>query len=733
MTPTVSTDDLDRILRADHHDPFSVLGCHPVQVDGRDMVVVRAYLPQAARAYVVREKTPHRRLLRRVGDTPLFEARFTRLKRVFDYHIEIHSHDGYVWQFDDPYRFGPSVGDFDLQLLGEGNHLRSYDVLGAHVVEHGGVRGTRFAVWAPNARRVSVVGNFNHWNGGSHPMRTRGASGVWELFVPGLCRGELYKFELLCPDGEVVTRTDPYARHYEVRPKNAAVVWEDDGEPWGDDEWMERRARWEPASAPMSVYEVHLGSWRRDMEQGETWLGYRELAIALADYVEEQGFTHVELLPITEHPHDGSWGYQCLGYFAPTSRHGTPDDFRAFVDVLHQRGIGVILDWVPAHFPRDAHGLARFDGAPLYEHADPRRGEHPDWGTLIFDYGRREVRNFLLASALFWLEHFHLDGLRVDAVASMLYLDYSREDGEWEPNVDGGNHNLEAIDFLRGLNELCHGRCPGTLVIAEESTAFAGVSRPVYDGGLGFTFKWNMGWMHDTLDYISREPIHRSHHHQQLTFGMVYAYSENFVLPISHDEVVHLKGSMFGKMPGDDWQKLANLRAYYSFMWTMPGKKLLFMGQEFGQTTEWDEDHALPWHQLDHEPFDQLRRYHAELNRLYRAHPALWQRDTSWEGFQWLQADDAGNSVLAFARRSDTEQLVVVINFTPVVREGYVVGVPNAGAYSRVLDSDDLRWGGSGVINPETVVARPVGAQEQPASLELTLPPLGVLVLHREL
>ena len=733
MDSTVSSSDLGRICSARHHDPFGVLGCHPAVVDGRSMVVVRAFLPQAARAYVVRDRSPNRRRLWQVGDTPLFEARFTRLKRVFEYRIEIHSQDGYVWQFEDPYRFGPSIQDFDLQLLGEGNHLRSYDVLGSHVIEHGGVRGVRFAVWAPNAGRVSVVGNFNHWNGGSHCMRSRGGSGIWELFVPGLCRGEVYKYEILGPDGAVVTKTDPHARHYEMRPKTASVVWEADGEAWGDGEWMERRASWHAQSSPMSIYEVHLGSWSRRFDEGDRWLTYRELADCLGDYVVDQGYTHVELLPITEHPHDGSWGYQCLGYFAPTSRHGTPDDFRHLVDALHQRGIGVILDWVPAHFPRDAHGLARFDGTPLYEHPDPRRGEHPDWGTLIFDYGRAEVRNFLLSSALFWLEHYHLDGLRVDAVASMLYLDYSRNDGEWEPNIEGGNHNLEAIDFLRRLNELCHGRCPGTMVIAEESTAFAGVSRPVYDGGLGFTFKWNMGWMHDTLDYVSREPIHRRFHHQQLTFGMVYAYSENFVLPISHDEVVHLKGSMFAKMPGDDWQKLANLRAYYSFMWTMPGKKLLFMGQEFGQTTEWDEDHSLPWHQLDHGPFDQLRRYHAELNRLYRAHPALWQRDTSWDGFQWLQADDDANSVLAFARRSDAEQLVVVINFTPVVREGYVVGVPNAGAYTKVLDSDDPRWGGSGVINPETVVARPVSAQDQPASVELTLPPLGVLILHREI
>ena len=732
MDSTVSSSDLGRICSARHHDPFGVLGCHPAVVDGRSMVVVRAFLPQAARAYVVRDRSPNRRRLWQVGDTPLFEARFTRLKRVFEYRIEIHSQDGYVWQFEDPYRFGPSIQDFDLQLLGEGNHLRSYDVLGSHVIEHGGVRGVRFAVWAPNAGRVSVVGNFNHWNGGSHCMRSRGGSGIWELFVPGLCRGEVYKYEILGPDGAVVTKTDPHARHYEMRPKTASVVWEADGEAWGDGEWMERRASWHAQSSPMSIYEVHLGSWSRRFDEGDRWLTYRELADCLGDYVVDQGYTHVELLPITEHPHDGSWGYQCLGYFAPTSRHGTPDDFRHLVDALHQRGIGVILDWVPAHFPRDAHGLARFDGTPLYEHPDPRRGEHPDWGTLIFDYGRAEVRNFLLSSALFWLEHYHLDGLRVDAVASMLYLDYSRGDGEWEPNVDGGNHNLEAIDLLRGLNELCHGRCPGTMVIAEESTAFAGVSRPVYDGGLGFTFKWNMGWMHDTLDYVSREPIHRRFHHQQLTFGMVYAYSENFVLPISHDEVVHLKGSMFTKMPGDDWQKLANLRAYYTFMWTMPGKKLLFMGQEFGQTTEWSEQISLPWHQLEHPPFEQLRHYHAELNRIYREHPALWQRDTSWEGFQWLQADDADNSTLAYARVADSEQLVVVINFTPVVREGYVVGVPSAGAYTTVLDSDEESWGGSGVVNPETVVARPVGAGDQPASLELTLPPLGVLLLARE-
>jgi len=730
-TSTAPAGDVDRICRIEHHDPFSVLGCQPVAVEGRAAVAVRALLPHAKRAYVLRERHPRRRRLWPVDGRGLFEAVFRDRRRVFPYRLEVHNHDGSCYEWEDPYRFPPVLGDFDLQLLGEGNHLESWRALGAHVIEHCGLRGTHFAVWAPSARRVSVVGDFNGWDGRVHAMRSLGGSGVWEIFLPGIGPGETYKYEVLGADGSIVAKADPRALFAEQRPKSASKVWDIDRYEWGDAEWLQRRAAVDPLTAPMSVYEVHLGSWRLNAGEGYRWLTYRELAEELTAYVVEMGYTHVELLPVSEHPHDGSWGYQCLGYFAPTSRFGTPDDFMFLVDSLHRAGIGVILDWVPAHFPRDEHGLARFDGAALYEHADPQLGEHPDWGTLIFDYGRAEVRNFLISSALFWLEVFHLDGLRVDAVASLLYLDYSREDGEWSPNELGGRENLRAIEFLKRLNEVCHVRNPGAVVIAEESTAFPGVSRPVHDGGLGFTFKWNMGWMHDTLDYIQRDPVHRRYHHEQLTFGMMYAYSENFVLPISHDEVVHMKGSLLGKMPGDDWQKRANLRLYLGLQWTMPGKPLLFMGQELGQPTEWSEGESLPWHLLDDPGHAGAQRYAAALNRVYRDQPSLWQRDHAPEGFQWLQADDADGGTLAFVRRAadPADHVVVACNLTPVVRHDYVVGVPEGAPYREVLCSDGGDWGGSGITSPDPYPPQPHGAMGQPASLHLTLPPLAIVIL----
>ncbi len=732
MTPTVSPSAIDRICSGDHHDPFSVLGCHPVTVDDRAMVAVRVLLPHANKAYVVRDRYPQRRRLKLVDARGLFEVVFPRLKRVFDYRVEVHGRDGSSYTWEDPYRFGPSLSDFDLQLLGEGNHLRRWEALGSHEVEHDGLRGTRFTVWAPNARRVSVIGDFNGWDGRQHAMRCCGGSGVWEIFLPGVGPGTLYKYEVKGPDGAVRTKSDPHALHAEVRPGTASVVWDIDRYAWGDDAWLQRRARTDPLTSPMSIYEVHLGSWRRNALEGYRWLTYRELADELTAYVTEMGYTHVQLLPVSEHPHDGSWGYQCLGYYAPTSRFGTPEDFMFLVDTLHRAGVGVILDWVPAHFPRDDQGLARFDGTPCYEHADPQLGEHPDWGTLIFDYGRAEVRNFLVASALFWLDRYHIDGLRVDAVASMLYLDYSREDGEWQPNEHGGNHNLQAIELIHQLNTECHARHPGAIVIAEESTAFDGVTRPVAEGGLGFTFKWNMGWMNDTLDYIAHDPVHRRFHHNQLTFGMMYAYSENFVLPISHDEVVHMKGSLHGKMPGDEWQKLANLRLYLGLQWTMPGKQLLFMGQDMGQPGEWSEDESLPWHLLQHEPHGRLNAFVRQLNRVYRDAPALWQRDHGWDGFQWLDADDADGSTLAYLRRGadPAEHLVVLCNFTPVVRRDYRVGVPEAVPYAEALNSDHPDFDGSGITSPVPYTAEHAPIMDQPASIVLDLPPLSIVVLR---
>ena len=591
MQFTVLQDQLDKILAARHNDQFQALGAHAVEVDAAPVVSVRAFLPFAEQAWVV----PETRFLGETGflpmtrlpDSDFFEAQFptSNLQSpIPPYRLRTLDKDGVTREFDDPYSFLPVLGDLDLQLFGEGNHFRTYDKLGAHVIEHDGVRGTVFAVWAPNAERVSAIGDFNRWDGRCHPMRVRGSSGIWELFVPGLGEGTIYKYEIRTKAGAILQKADPQGFFAEKRPKTASIVWDIGKHVWGDAEWMARRAAADPLRSPMAIYEVHLGSWMRTPE-GNGYLSYHDLAVKLAEYVTQQGYTNVELLPITEHPLDMSWGYQVTGFFAPTSRFGAPDDFQAFVDILHQAGIGVILDWVPAHFPRDDYGLSNFDGTALYEYADSRLGEHKDWGTKVFNYARNEVRQFLVNSALFWLDEYHIDGLRVDAVAAMLYRDYGRT--EWLRNERGGRENLEAISFLQLMNEKVYAEHPGAVTIAEESTAFPAVSRPVYLGGLGFSFKWNMGWMHDTLDYVALDPIYRKYHHQKLTFGLMYAFSENFILPISHDEVVHLKKAMLDKMPGDLWQKLANLRLYYGFMWTHPGKKLLFMGQDFGQWREW--------------------------------------------------------------------------------------------------------------------------------------------------
>ncbi len=734
---TAAVEEVRQIIAADHSDPFHVLGAHPVNVDGKPGVAIRAFLPEAAEAWVVREGgkgsgEPQVLPLGRVGGEGFRERLFAGETYVFPYRLRVQDREGYTWEFEDPYRFPPVLSDFDLHLMGEGTHYKKYERMGAHLTEMEGVRGVAFAVWAPNARRVSVVGNFNHWDGRRHPMRVRGGTGIWELFIPGLAEDEVYKYEVKSHyNGYQMQKADPYGFFSELRPRTASVVHDLDRYEWGDQEWMAARAQRQGLDAPMAVYEVHLGSWMRGGEDGLELLGYRELAERLVEYLERTGFTHLELLPVMEHPLDQSWGYQTTGYFAPTSRHGKPEDLMYLIDLCHRHGIGVILDWVPAHFPTDAHGLAFFDGTHLYEHSDPRRGEHKDWGTHIFNFGRSEVRNFLWTSALFWLEKYHADGLRVDAVASMLYLDYSRQPGEWVPNQFGGNEDLEAIEFIKHFNVLTNEHHPGTLTIAEESTAWPAVSRPTYVGGLGFSLKWNMGWMHDTLLYFSKDPIHRKFHHNNLTFSLLYAFSENFVLPLSHDEVVHGKHSLIGKMPGDPWQQFANLRALYGLMYAHPGKKMLFMGGEFGQWIEWNADQSLDWHLLDYEPHRKLLELVCDLNGLYRAEPALHQVDFDWSGFEWINAYDSDNSVIAFLRRGREagEHVVVACNLTPVPRPGYRIGVPEVCFYREILNTDAVEYGGGGILNAPGRQATTLPWQSQPYSVELTLPPLGVVIL----
>jgi 1,4-alpha-glucan branching enzyme len=651
------------------------------------------------------------------------------------YQLEVTLGDGTQFTYRDPYAFAPTLTEVDLYLLGQGEHREAYKVLGAHPREIHGISGTSFAVWAPNAQRVSVVGDFNSWDGRRHMMRRLGNSGIWEIFLPGVTDGEHYKFEIRGPRGEILVKTDPYGFYAQHDLRTACMVTDLTRYRWNDAAWMEQRATRNAYTEPMSIYEVHLSSWRRKPEDRDRPLSYLELAEELVSYVKEMGFTHVELLPVMEHPFDGSWGYQVVNFFAPSSRFGSPDEFRTMIDRLHQAGIGVILDWVPGHFPKDAHGLALYDGTALYEHEDPRRGEHREWGTLIFNYGRNEVRNFLIANALFWLEQYHLDGLRVDAVASMLYLDYSRKEGEWVPNCFGGRENLEAIEFLKSFNSLCYGLHPGIMTIAEESTAWPGVSKPVYDGGLGFGFKWNMGWMNDSLRYIARSPIHRKHHQGEITFSMLYAYHEHFVLVLSHDEVVHGKGSLMNKMPEDDWQKAANLRMFLSWMWAHPGKKLLFQGGEIAQWREWDHAHSIDWHLLDYQPHAGMQRLVKRLNALYRSEPALFVLDDKPEGFQWVDFQDSDNTVWSFLRKASISaeampgrDLLVIVNATPVVRYSYRVGVPVPGVYEELLNSDDLEFGGSGVSN-QNRATEDWGFHGFHHSILLDLPPLGVLIL----
>ncbi len=717
-----SSAELQAIVDGNHSDPHAVLGRHGD--------VVRIWQPGATEVSV--DGVP----AERAHDAGLFEARGVTEDYTF-----VVARDGGATTAPrrDPYRFLPTLGELDLHLVGEGTHRRLWDVLGARPTTIDGVAGTAFSVWAPSARSVRVVGDWNGWDGRTHLMRSLGSTGVWELFLPDVHHGARYKFEIHGRDGRARLKADPVARWAEEPPGTASIVFES-SHAWADDAWVEQRSRRDmAASQRLAVYECHLGSWLRSPDDPDGWLGWDDLAPRLAEHVRTLGFTHVELLPVMEHPFGGSWGYQVSGYYSPTARHGDPDGFRRFVDHLHQNDIGVILDWVPAHFPKDEFALARFDGTALYEHADPRKGEHPDWGTLVFDYGRTEVRNFLVANALYWIDEFHVDGIRVDAVASMLYLDYSRPAGEWVPNQHGGRENLDAIAFVRELNTAVHAEFPGALTIAEESTAFPGVSQPVFAGGLGFTHKWNMGWMHDTLAYVEREPVHRRYHHHELTFGLVYAWTERFVLPISHDEVVHLKKSMLEKMPGDDWQKFASLRALYGWMWSHPGGQLLFMGSEIGQRREWRHDSSIDWHLVEEPQHAGVRDLVGEVNRLEAALPSLWRLDHSPDGFRWLEANDADHSSYAFVRCGDAAQgdqpVVVVANFTPVARHGYRLGVPAAGRWQVALNTDDARWWGGGVeplAGGATEAETSVPWHNQPASVLLTLPPLSVVWLVPE-
>ena len=732
---TLSSAIVKAIVRGECGDPFGVLGPHVVRRSRRPAVAIRAFFPGADQVAVMpTEIGAAPQPMERMHAAGLFEVVFADRPEPFGYQLEVRDRDGIVCRCEDVYRFPSTLSDFDLHLLGEGTDYRAYEKLGAHLATVDGVTGVRFAVWAPNARRVSAVGDWNGWDGRVHPMRLHPGNGLWEIFIPGLGRGALYKYEILSKtSAPLALKSDPVAFAFEERDPPTAAMVADLDYAWGDAEWMSARPARNPLDAPVSVYEVHPGSWMRVPEEGNRYLTYRELGERLGAYAAEMGYTHVEFMPITEHPFYGSWGYQPIGLYAPTRRYGSPQDFMACVDALHRHGVGVILDWVPAHFPNDPHGLTFFDGTHLYEHEDPRRREHPEWGTRIFNFGRNEVANYLIGSALFWLDKYHIDGLRLDAVASMLYLDYGRQGDDWLPNQYGGRENLDAVSFLRRLNEAVYREHPGAITIAEESTAWPQVSRPTYVGGLGFGFKWNMGWMHDLLDYLAQDPVHRKYHHNHLTFGLLYAWSENFILPLSHDEVVYGKGSLHRKMPGDDWQKFANLRAFFGFMYGHPGKKLLFMGGEFGQTNEWNHEASLDWHLLEMGPYHRgLQRLVQDLNGLYRTQPALYEVDFAPEGFQWMDCDDTDASVVSFVRRARDPQdfLLFVCNFTPVVRAGYRVGVPRGGFYHERINTDGAIYGGSNVGNAGNVLAEAIPTHGQPYSLQLNLPPLATLVLR---
>ncbi len=715
--------ELLKLVGAQHHDPFSILG----RCSDNSQSIIRVFIPFCKTVRIGTNGPEMTRVLK----TDIFEYSGTQEDIPEHYILYWQNNEGDEFTEYDPYTFVPHIHDYDLHLFDQGQHWHIYRILGAHCMTIDNVPGVRFAVWAPNAERVSVVADFNRWDGRRHPMQNLGSSGVWALFIPEVSVGAPYKIEIRNRSTEnVLVKSDPYAQQFEIRPKTASIITESSSFQWNDHVWLNQRKQTEWLHAPMSIYELHLGSWQRD--EDSQFLNYRELADRLVSYVKSLGFTHIELLPISEHPFDDSWGYQTLGNFAPTTRYGSPDDFRYFVNQCHQQNIGIILDWVPAHFPKDEHGLRRFDGTALYEHEDSRLGEHPDWGTLIYNYGRDEVRNYLLSSAFYWLEEFHIDGLRVDAVASLIYLDYSREEGEWIPNKYGGNENLEAIDFIRELNSVTHGEFPGTLILAEESTAWPQVTKPTWVGGLGFSMKWNMGWMHDTLKYMHEDPVHRKFHHDILTFGLLYAFHENFVLPFSHDEVVHGKNSLLNKMPGNEWQRFANLRLLYTYMFTYPGKKLLFMGCEFGQGSEWNHNQALDWYVLEYASHRGVRDLIQDLNSLYVKSPELHFYDFDAQGFQWIDCHDHEQSVISYIRKSKDKFFVIVLNFTPVKRENYRIGVPHEGEYKEIINSDSSYYGGSNVGNDTSVSAEFKAWMGFPYSLKLTLPPLGGIILSPE-
>ena len=741
--PSISKEDIELIVRARHWDPFSALGMHEVKVKGRKRVAVRVMAPGSVGVTVLEQKQDpggdsendtRRYPMTLVHHEGLYELLLPARKTFFSYTLEIDDTTGNRRVIKDPYTFLPTLTDYELHLFGEGSFHKLSEKFGAYL-EHEGEKGVLFAVWAPNAESVSVVGEMNWWDARVHQLRNRGTTGVWELFIPDIPPGTQYKFRIVSKtDGSELYKADPFARFSQVRPRTASVTFDTEAYRWEDEEWMTHRESKNSFSAPVSIYEVHLGSWMRPEEHKSGWMSYRELADKLTAHVKETGFTHVELLPILEHPFDGSWGYQVTGFHSPTSRFGTPHDFQYLVDTLHRNGIGVILDWVPAHFPDDFHGLGLFDGTHLYEHEDPRLGVHRDWDTLIFNFGRREVSNFLISNALYWLKFFHLDGLRVDAVASMLYLDYSRKEGEWLPNKYGGRENLEAIDFIKRFNEIIYGSFPGVMTIAEESTAWPGVSHPVYAGGLGFGMKWNMGWMHDMLNYMSKDPIHRKFHHSNLTFSLLYAFNENFILPLSHDEVVHGKGSLLGRMPGDEWQRFANLRLLYTYMFAHPGKKLIFMGGEIGQYAEWDHDSELDWGLLAYKPHNSLKRFLRDLNLVYRAEPSMYEVDNSFEGFRWIDFRDSETGIVAFIRyaKDSTDHTVFIFNFTPLARHDYRIGMPSGRLYKVLVNSDKDVYFGSGAGSMETIRTDPVPWHGFDHSAKPFIPPLGALILKPE-
>lgn len=726
----LSTHQIERIVSFQEEDPFEVLGPHKLY--GESAVSVTAFLPRAEKAWVSLNKGKKTKLaMKNIHPEGFYQTVVPGTDEIPAYKIGFTDPSGYSEEKEDPYRFEPEISEYDLYLFHEGNHYEIYEKLGAHPMKLNGVDGIHFAVWAPNAASVSIVGNFNHWYAGAHPMKRIHLSSVWGLFIPGLKEGEVYKLALKSKfTGHVHYKADPYATQAEIRPNTASVASALHKYNWKDQKWIQKRETTEPYSAPLSIYEVHLGSWKRDEKKDWGFLSYKDLAHQLVDYVKEMGYTHIQLMPVMEHPYDPSWGYQVIGYFAPTSRFGKPEEFMYFVDYCHQNGIGVLLDWVPGHFPKDEHGLAYFDGGQIYAYENWKKGEHKEWGTFVFDYNRHEVRNFLISNALFWIDKYHIDGLRVDAVASMLYLDYSRKDGEWEPNMFGGRENLEAVSFIKKFNEIVHGQYPGILTIAEESTAWGGVSRPTYTGGLGFGMKWNMGWMHDTLEYFCKDPIYRKYHQGMLTFSLIYAFTENFILPISHDELVYGKRSLLEKMPGDDWQKFANLRLFLSYMFAHPGKKLLMMGCDFGQRDEWNATASLDWHLLNYEPHQQIKLLMKDLNHLYRKNRALYEVDFSPEGFEWIDFSDADSSILSFVRwsRDREEMLVAACNMTPTPRLGYRIGVPRPGFYQEILNTDAKEYGGSGIGNYGGIQAEPVSYHNRDYSMPVNFPPLGTVL-----